>query len=307
MRIVQGTAKQLGNMPRVCCGLTRAGRPCSITSTSSFKDEQGRSVASPLRRGGDRCLYHAQPFSTHPAELPLGPLEILFLDTETTGTDVATDRVVELSAVQALGRGPGASFSSVVAVDQDILSTQRARDAAAIHGICDDEIRAGPTFRECWGRFLAFVDSLLRSRVQEMSDSSDDEPSATKPAEEQATVLIAAHNGKFDFALLLFECHRHSLDVTTFENWLFVDTLRITRAVVEMSGSCHKLQCIIQRFRGSANLTAHRARDDCIALMDIIMRLASHLDVPLGRLLQHFAERFQLSASMAQVSVLSPS
>lgn len=286
--------------------MTRAGRPCSFTSASSFKDERGRSVASPLRRGGDRCLFHAKPFTTRPAELHGGPLEILFLDTETTGTDVATDRVVELSAVQALGCGIGACFSTVVAVEQEILSAPRAREAAAIHGLCDEEILAGPSFRECWRRFLAFVDSLLCARVQEWSDSSDDEPPTTRPADEQATLLIAAHNGAFDFALLLFECHRHNLDVTAFENWLYVDTLRVTRAIRNATGSCHKLQCMMERFHGTAALTAHRARDDCIALMHITMHIAARVDVPLDKLLLHFAERFDLGASMAQVSVLSP-
>ena len=65
-------------------------------------------MASPLRRGGDHCLFHARPFRTRPAANSIGPLEILLLDLETTGVDVATDRVVELSAVQALERGPGA-------------------------------------------------------------------------------------------------------------------------------------------------------------------------------------------------------
>ena len=45
-----------------CCGRTRAGRPCSLTSASALTDEKGRRVASPLRKGGDRCRFHSRPF-----------------------------------------------------------------------------------------------------------------------------------------------------------------------------------------------------------------------------------------------------
>ena len=107
--------------------------------------------------------------------------------------------------------------------------------------------------------------------------------------------------------LLLFECHRHGLDVTAFEHWLYVDTLHLTKAIEEMAGSCHKLQCMMARFRGSDKLTAHRSRDDCIALLEIMECLAACVDVPLERLMGQFAERFGLGLSMAQVCAMSPS
>ena len=46
-----------------------------------------------------------------------GNLVILMLDLETTGVDATQDRIVELSAVQALPKSPGACFSTVVQVD----------------------------------------------------------------------------------------------------------------------------------------------------------------------------------------------
>ena len=104
-------------MARACCGVTRAGRPCSLTSESTLVDDKGRSVAAPLRRGGDRCIIHAQPFSTRPVANLSGNLVILMLDLETTGVDATQDRIVELSAVQALPKSPGACFSTVVQVD----------------------------------------------------------------------------------------------------------------------------------------------------------------------------------------------
>ena len=106
-------------MARACCGVTRAGRPCSLTSESTLVDDKGRSV-------------HAQPFSTRPVASLSGNLVILMLDLETTGVDATQDRIVELSAVQALPKSPGACFSTVVQVDADILSAPGARKAAEV-------------------------------------------------------------------------------------------------------------------------------------------------------------------------------
>ena len=89
-------------MARACAGLTRAGRPCSLTAASNLTDERGRAVTEPLRRGGAYCLFHAQPFCRRPV-LNTGPLVVLFLDLETTGVDVARDRIVELAATPDMG------------------------------------------------------------------------------------------------------------------------------------------------------------------------------------------------------------
>ena len=89
-------------MDRTCCGVTRSGRPCTLTSRSSLKNERGRDVAAPLRRGGDRCIFHAQPFNSYPVIDFRGPLVILFIDLETSGTDAANDQILELSAVQSV-------------------------------------------------------------------------------------------------------------------------------------------------------------------------------------------------------------
>ena len=108
-----------------CRGVTRAGRKCTLTAGSSLKE------AEPLRRGCDYCLFHACPFAANPclSKCPQ-PLEIIFLDLETTGVSVVDDRVVELAAVQILpGNLPGCSFSTTVWVETGILET-RGQEAA---------------------------------------------------------------------------------------------------------------------------------------------------------------------------------
>ena len=139
-----------------CHGVTRAGKPCSITSTCSLTDDRGRLVAEPLRRGGEYCVFHARPFCVRPVSLDESRAVILvLLDLETTGVDVARDRIVEIAAVHAPGdyRFVGGSFSTVVRVDPAILS-ERGGEAAVVHGISDEEIALGPDFVEAWRRFL---------------------------------------------------------------------------------------------------------------------------------------------------------
>ena len=65
--------------PRRCRATTRKGTICAITSSSTMKDELGRDVAEPLRRGGNHCVFHARPFCTIPAEFT-GKAIVLLLD-----------------------------------------------------------------------------------------------------------------------------------------------------------------------------------------------------------------------------------
>ena len=293
-------------MARACSGVTRAGRQCSLTSTSTLIDDYGRSVAAPLRRGGDRCLFHARPFCSHPTACLLAPVVVLVIDLETSGTAVADDRIVELSAVQALPDSPGARFSMVVQVDADILSAPAARKAAEVHGIPDDEIRISPRFPECWLRFLTFVDALLNEAVHDCGDSSDEEPpSLPRPPDEPPTLLLAAHNGfAFDFAVLLCECYRHDLDLAVFERWVYVDTLHVCRAAVREAAPCLKLQCMARRLCDPGGLRAHRGLDDCVALIGVLQNVAAQLGSTVEGLLRRFAEEVALRESFAQVSAL---
>eukprot|EP00973_Karenia_brevis_P010845 1467873-Karenia_brevis.AAC.2 len=293
-------------MARACCGFTRAGRPCSLTSASTLVDDRGRSVASPLRRGGDRCLFHARPFCSQPISELSGPLVILIFDLETSGTDVSSDRIVELSAVQALPTTSGACFSTVVRVDADVLSTPAAQKASEIHTISTDEILASPCFPECWQRFLVFVEALLNEALHDYGDSSDDEPPPLpRPPDEPPTLLLAAHNGfAFDFGLLLCECYRHDLDLAVFERWLYVDTLSVFKANACAATGCMKLQCMVKRLCSPSGLQAHRGRDDCVALLSVLQTTATQLGCTMSNLLRMFAETISLKDSFAQISVL---
>ena len=79
--------------------------------------------------------------------------------------------MVEIAAVHAPQdtRLFGGSFSTTVKVDADLLK-ERGAAAAAVHGITDEEIAAGPSFPVAWSRFLAWIECLLNDAVKETDD-----------------------------------------------------------------------------------------------------------------------------------------
>jgi DNA polymerase III epsilon subunit-like protein len=285
-----------------CKGTTRAGKRCSLTGTSRMTDDTGRLVAQPLRCGGEYCALHAKPFVVKEASV-MNSAVLVFLDLETTGVDVARDRIVELAATHspADSRLAGSSYSTVVRVDPQLLQA-RGGAAAAIHGITDEEIARGPDFLEAWGRFLQWVRRLLDTAVIEMdTDTDDDEPRAPQVAE-TPVLLLAAHNGvRFDFPLLLCEVLRHGLPCWPFAQWLFVDTLTALQATARHG--CVKLQCLSLRVLAETG-RAHRALDDCVSLRQVMDAAAVGLGVSTSSLLARFAQELDLPSSLAQLAVL---
>ena len=73
-----------------CSGVTKAGKRCSVTSTSNFTDDQGRDVADLLRNGSEFCRFHAKPFCTKPVQIDeYDNMVVIILDLETTGVAVS--------------------------------------------------------------------------------------------------------------------------------------------------------------------------------------------------------------------------
>ena len=62
-----------------CKGITKAGNQCSVTSSSSWVDDNGRLVAAPLCRDGDFCAFHAKPFCVKPILLDSFESMVVFI------------------------------------------------------------------------------------------------------------------------------------------------------------------------------------------------------------------------------------
>ena len=182
-------------MAKRCKGTTRAGKPCSITSTCQLTNDSGRLVAGPLLRGGSYCSYHAQPFVSRPVQIER-QLCVVLLDLESTGPDIAFDRIVEFAAIHCPSdaRFEGGGFGMMVHIQADVLQ-QFGDCASSVHGISVEDIsKPGPDFPVVWSAFLAWLEGLRNTTVVEDGTDSDDEcppPSAPYP---EPQILLAGHN-----------------------------------------------------------------------------------------------------------------
>ena len=68
---------------------------------------------------------------------------IVFFDLETTGTDPATDRIVEVAALRIDADGTRSARCRRLNPERPIPPA-----ATAVHGIHDDDVRDAPTFRK---------------------------------------------------------------------------------------------------------------------------------------------------------------
>lgn len=96
------------------------------------------------------------PLPEDAAATPLGALPALVLDTETTGLDVAQDRVIEIGAVPIDGGKvqEGKSFARLVDPGVPIPPT-----ATGVHGIKDEDVTGQPPFPEVVADFTEFAKS----------------------------------------------------------------------------------------------------------------------------------------------------
>lgn len=77
---------------------------------------------------------------------------IIFLDLETTGTDPATDRIVEVSVLRVDPGGTREARTRRINPGRPIPP-----DATAVHGIRDEDVRDAPRFRQIARSFLSFL------------------------------------------------------------------------------------------------------------------------------------------------------
>ena len=77
---------------------------------------------------------------------------LAFLDLETTGTEPATDRIVEISVLLVGPEGPGEARTRRLNPERPIPP-----EATAVHGIRDEDVRAEPAFRQIARGLLEFL------------------------------------------------------------------------------------------------------------------------------------------------------
>ena len=101
--------------------------------------------------------------------------------------------------------------------------------------------------------------------------------------------------------MLLTQCLRHCVPCDCFKKWLYVDTLHVVGA---FEYSCKKLQCLVKLLGETADLRAHRALDDTLALRHVSNVLAERVGCTLPGLMRQFALELDFDRSLAVLSIL---
>ena len=158
---------------------------------------------------------------------------IVFFDLETTGINIASDRIVEISILKILPNGNKESKTWLVNPEMEI-----PREAADIHGITNEKVVTEPTFKE------------LATQVSEMIKGCD---------------LAGFNSNRFDIPLLAEEMLRAEVDFDM-KNRVAVDVQVIFHKKEQRTLSAgYKFYC-------DKDLeNAHSAEADTLATYEILL------------------------------------
>ena len=157
---------------------------------------------------------------------------IAFFDLETTGVQVATDRIVEISILKVFPNGNKESKTWLVNPTIPIPA-----ETTAIHGISDEKVANEPTFKE------------LALEISALINNCD---------------LAGFNSNKFDIPLLAEELLRSELNFSL-ENILTIDAQVIFHKMEERTlGAAYKFYC------GKTLENAHSSKADALATYEVL-------------------------------------
>jgi DNA polymerase-3 subunit epsilon len=158
---------------------------------------------------------------------------ICFFDLETTGTNIAKDRIVEIAVLKVHPNGNKESRSWLVNPEMPIPQA-----ATAIHGISDDKVAGEPTFKE------------ISRDIQQMMQGCD---------------LAGFNSNRFDIPLLAEELLRAELDFDM-KNTVSVDVQTIFHKMEKRT-----LEAAYQFYCGKQLKEAHSAVADTQATYEVLL------------------------------------
>lgn len=157
---------------------------------------------------------------------------ICFFDLETTGIDVAKDRIVEISILKVFPNGNKESKTWLVNPEMTIPP-----QAVAVHGISNEKVANEPTFKE------------LAHQIHNMIKDSD---------------LSGFNSDRFDIPLLAEELLRAGVDFDM-KNRVSVDVQTIFHKMEERT-----LAAALKFYCGKSLENAHSAEADTMATYEIL-------------------------------------
>jgi DNA polymerase III subunit epsilon len=173
--------------------------------------------------------------------------EIIF-DTETTGLDKTSDRVIEIGAVELANRFLTGRHFHVFINPQ---GKQVHPDAEKIHGISNAQLTDKPVFAEIVDDFLNFIDGAK----------------------------LVAHNAQFDTEFINAEFSR--LELPPVEPSIVIDTLQLARRKHPMGPN--SLDGLCKRYNiDNSHRTLHGALLDAELLAEVYLELTGSRQAALG-------------------------
>jgi DNA polymerase-3 subunit epsilon len=162
----------------------------------------------------------------------------IVLDTETTGLDPKTQRLVEIACVELVNHLPtGRNFHKLIDPEMEVPA-----EAVAVHGLSNDKLKGAPVFAEIVGEFLEFI-----------GDSK-----------------LVIHNAEFDIGFINAELARLGFPKLPIARAL--DTVQMARR--KFPGAPASLDALCKRFGiDNAHRTLHGALLDADLLAQVYLEL----------------------------------
>ena len=168
---------------------------------------------------------------------------IIFFDLETTGTNIQTDRIVEISLVKLMPNGSLHSKTRRINPEMPIPA-----EASAIHHITDEDVAGEPTFRQ-----------IAASLASQLSGCD----------------IAGFNSNRFDIPLLDQEFHRAGMDFD-FSKAKFIDVQTIYHKKEPRT-----LIAAYRYYCGKDLTEAHSALADTTATMEVLLaQLEKYDDLP---------------------------
>lgn len=262
----------------------QAARPLAVTLTHVDGTEMAVRVAALAGHGGAVLLFPVGVDDRHsevhhdlalhdvppPAQeitddLPLDALPVLLLDTETTGLNVETDRIVSIGAVRAHGTRVYHNIVIDRLINPGIPIPKRS---SAVHGITSVMVDGAPSFADIFSELM----------------------------EQLQGVVVIGHNIGFDLSMLRAEAHRCGLE------WHDPPTLDTGHIVCAMEPKLTDLNLdAIATEYGVEARGRHTALGDALVTAEIYTKLVTLLD---HRGLRTFGDVKKFAASATKLTGL---
>lgn len=169
--------------------------------------------------------------------------EFIAFDTETTGLNPSSDRIIELGCVHFTNKLPDSSFGTIVNTDTYIYPS-----VTAINHITNKMIQQAPQENVVYKAFVKYFEEALNGNV-----------------------IVVAHNASFDMAFLKATLNRLGYCGTIY----YVDTLEMSRRY--FPNLINHKQSTLSKYFNVSNDQEHRAYTDALACGNILVKMLDYL------------------------------